>query len=46
MLGMLEKMIEAIEHYETGCKYADKGSFEKAVDEFMKGDSVFLGTTW
>ena len=46
MLGVLEKMIEAIEHYETGCKYADKGSFEKAVDEFMKGDSVFWGTTW
>lgn len=46
MLGVLEKMIEAIEHYETGCKYADKGSFEKAVDEFMKGDLVFWGTTW
>lgn len=46
MLGVLEKMIEAIEHYETGCKYADKGNFEKAVDEFMEGDSIFLGTTW
>lgn len=46
ILGVLEKMIEAIEHYETGCKYADTGSFEKAIDEFMKGDSVFLGTTW
>jgi tetratricopeptide (TPR) repeat protein len=46
MLGVLGKMIEAIEHYETGCKYVDEGSFEKALDEFMKGDSVFLGTTW
>lgn len=46
MLGVLEKMIEAIEHYETGCKYADRGNFEKAEDEFMKGYSALGSTTW
>ena len=46
MLGVLEKTVEAIEHYETGCKYADRGSFEKAADEFMKGYSALGGTTW
>ena len=46
MLGMLEQMIEAIDHYETGCKYADRGNFEKAEDEFMKGYSALGGTTW
>ena len=46
MLGMLDKMVEAIGHYETGCKYADRGSFEKAADEFMKGYSALGGTTW
>ena len=36
MHGILTKMLEALPHFEAGCRYADRGNFEKAEEEFNK----------
>ena len=36
MHGVLTKMLEALPHFEAGCRYADRGNFEKAEEEFNK----------
>lgn len=34
--GILTKMLEALPHFEAGCRYADRGNFKKAEAEFNK----------
>ncbi|MHC1574198.1 MAG: hypothetical protein ACXQTY_00115 [Candidatus Methanogasteraceae archaeon] len=34
--GILTKMLEALPHLESGCRYADRGNFKKADEEFNK----------
>ncbi|PXF57885.1 MAG: hypothetical protein C4B59_14420 [Candidatus Methanogaster sp.] len=34
--GILTKMLEALPHLEAGCRYADRGNFKKADEEFNK----------
>ena len=34
--GILTKTLEALPHLEAGCRYADRGNFEKAEEEFNK----------
>jgi len=34
--GILTKMLEALPHFEAGCRYADRGNFKKAEKEFNK----------
>jgi tetratricopeptide (TPR) repeat protein len=34
--GILTKMLEALPHFEAGCRYADRGNFKKAEEEFNK----------
>lgn len=34
--GILTKMLEALPHFEAGCRYADRGNFKKADEEFNK----------
>lgn len=46
MDGMLGQIIKAIGHYELGCKYADGGNYEDAVDEFMKWYLAFGGASY
>jgi outer membrane murein-binding lipoprotein Lpp len=36
MYGILSKLLEALPHFEAGCRYASKGNFNKAEDEFNK----------
>lgn len=34
--GILTKMLEALPHLKAGCRYADRGNFKKADEEFNK----------
>ena len=34
--GILTKMLDALPHFEAGCRYADRGNFKKAEREFNK----------
>jgi len=39
--SILTKMLVAVDHFEKGCEYADKGNLKKSEEEFDKGAAEF-----